>query len=96
MVQYGTLLHWPPWAENLTRWNHLMLVINSSSNIIIYVAKVSTLPPVKYPFKISGFQILHCPVPDHDLQEGGGGQVQGEEEDLHHHDDHEHQPSYCW
>ena len=41
MVQYGTLLHWPTWADNLTRWNHLMLVINSSSNIIIYVAKVS-------------------------------------------------------
>ena len=47
MVQYGTLLHWPPWADNLTRWNHLMLVINSSSNIIIYVAKVIT-PPPKY------------------------------------------------
>ena len=94
MVQYGTLLHWPPWAENLTRWNHLMLVINSSSNIIIYVAKVSTPPPDKYPFLISGFQIPPCPVPDHDLQEGGGGQVQGEEEDLHHHDDYEHQPSY--
>lgn len=39
MIQYGSLLHWPPWADNLTRWNHLMLVINSSSNIIIYVAK---------------------------------------------------------
>ena len=41
MVQYGKLLFWPNWADNLTRWNHLMLVINSSSNIIIYVAKVS-------------------------------------------------------
>ena len=39
MLQYGTLLHWPSWANDLTRWNHLMLVINSSSNIIIYVAK---------------------------------------------------------
>jgi len=39
MLQYGTIQHWPGWADNLTRWNHLMLVINSSSNIVIYVAK---------------------------------------------------------
>ena len=40
MMQYGTIKHWPTWADNLTRWNHLMLVINSSSNIFIYVIKV--------------------------------------------------------
>ena len=41
MLQYGTIHYWPSWADKLTRWNHLMLAINSSSNIIIYVAKVS-------------------------------------------------------
>ena len=44
MVHYGTIQSWPGWADNLTRWNHLMLVVNSSINIVIYTAKVfSTL-----------------------------------------------------
>ena len=45
MLTYGTIKDWDGWADSLTRWNHLMLVINSSSNIIIYVAKVILLPP---------------------------------------------------
>ena len=36
----GELMSWPPWAEVLCRFNHLMLAINSSINIIIYMAKV--------------------------------------------------------
>ena len=40
MVQYGTTKSWPWWADNLSRWNHLMLVVNSSINILIYTAKV--------------------------------------------------------
>ena len=40
MVQYGTIKSWPWWADNLSRWNHLMLVVNSSINIVIYTAKV--------------------------------------------------------
>ena len=40
MIQYGNIIQWPPWAERLTRWNHVMLVTNSSSNIIIYVFQV--------------------------------------------------------
>ena len=40
MVHYGTIQFWPVWADNLTRLNHLMLVVNSSINIIIYTAKV--------------------------------------------------------
>ena len=41
MLHYGEVRHWPPWAEILSRLNHFLLSINSSSNIIIYVAKVS-------------------------------------------------------
>ena len=40
MFIYGTIEIWPKWAHHLTHLNHLFLVINSSSNIIIYVAKV--------------------------------------------------------
>ena len=40
MIQYGNIIQWPPWAERLTRWNHVMLVTNSSFNIIIYVFQV--------------------------------------------------------
>ena len=40
MFVYGTIESWPRWAHFLTHLNHLFLVINSSSNIIIYVAKV--------------------------------------------------------
>ena len=43
MFIYGTIEIWPNWAHHLTHLNHLFLVINSSSNIIIYVAKVSIL-----------------------------------------------------
>ena len=40
MIEYGNILEWPPWAERLTRWNHVMLVTNSSVNIVIYVFQV--------------------------------------------------------
>ena len=40
MFRYGTIEFWPDWANFLTHLNHLFLVINSSSNIVIYVAKV--------------------------------------------------------
>ena len=40
MIQYGNIIQWPPWAERLTRWNHVMLVTNSSFNIVIYVFQV--------------------------------------------------------
>jgi hypothetical protein len=43
MVQHGTISHWPPWAERLTHWSHLMLVTNSSCNIVIYAFKVPAL-----------------------------------------------------
>ena len=41
MFKYGEVKIWPNWATQLTYLNHLLFVINSSSNIIIYVAKVS-------------------------------------------------------
>ena len=40
VLYYGELLHWPPWAEVLSKWNHFMLTINASINIFIYVVKV--------------------------------------------------------
>ena len=40
MLFYGQLKSWPPWAEILSRCNHLMLAINASVNIFIYVVKV--------------------------------------------------------
>jgi len=39
MVQYGTMNEWSAWANVMSRWNHMMLAVNSSINIIIYVAK---------------------------------------------------------
>ena len=39
----GELMSWPPWAEQLCRFNHLMLAVNASINILIYVAKVFIL-----------------------------------------------------
>lgn len=39
MVQYETIQFWPEWTEILARWSHLLLVINSSINIVIYNAK---------------------------------------------------------
>ena len=42
----GELMSWSPWAEMLCRFNHLMLAVNASINILIYVAKVSLLPQV--------------------------------------------------
>ena len=41
MIEYGNILEWPPWAERLTRLNHVMLVTNSSVNIVIYVFQAS-------------------------------------------------------
>jgi hypothetical protein len=40
MLHYGEVRQWPTWAEILSQLNHFLLGINSSSNIIIYVAKV--------------------------------------------------------
>ena len=40
MISYGELLFWPPWAQVLSKCNHLMLTINASINIFIYVIKV--------------------------------------------------------
>ena len=42
VIYYGDLLYWPPWAEVLSRFNHLMLAVNASINILIYVVKVSS------------------------------------------------------
>ena len=39
----GELMSWSPWAEMLCRFNHLMLAVNASINILIYVAKVFIL-----------------------------------------------------
>ena len=39
MFLYGTIEVWPRWAHHLTHLNHLFLVINSSSNIIITEAQ---------------------------------------------------------
>ena len=41
MISYGKLIAWPLWADLLSKWNHFMLAVNSSINIIIYVIKVS-------------------------------------------------------
>lgn len=39
IVHSESLISWPQWAENLSYFNHLLLVINSSINILIYTAK---------------------------------------------------------
>ena len=41
MIRYGRLVNWPDWADVLSKWNHLMLAVNASINIIIYVIKVT-------------------------------------------------------
>ena len=33
------MTYWPKWAETLSYFKHLMLLINSSINILIYAAK---------------------------------------------------------
>ena len=40
MYNYGEIRHWPPWIDNMTRLNHVLLALNSSINIVIYTAKV--------------------------------------------------------
>ena len=40
MIWFGTIEQWPKWADNLAQWNHLLLVVNSSGNILIYIVKV--------------------------------------------------------
>ena len=40
VLYLGRLMYWPPWAEVLSRFNHLMLAVNASINIFIYVIKV--------------------------------------------------------
>ena len=40
MIRYGELIAWPRWADLLSKWNHFMLAVNSSINIVIYVIKV--------------------------------------------------------
>lgn len=39
MYNYGEIKHWPPWIDNMTRLNHVLLALNSSINIVIYTAK---------------------------------------------------------
>merc|ERR1711915_363860 len=39
IVRYGKLIAWPQWADLLSKWNHFMLAVNSSINIIIYVIR---------------------------------------------------------
>merc|ERR1711915_1143128 len=39
IVRYGKLIAWPQWADLLSKWNHFILAVNSSINIIIYVIK---------------------------------------------------------
>ena len=41
MYNYGEIKHWPPWIDNMTRLNHVLLALNSSINIVIYTAKVT-------------------------------------------------------
>ena len=31
MIYFGELVAWPPWAELMSRWNHLMLAVNAST-----------------------------------------------------------------
>ena len=40
MLSYGKLKFWPLWAAVLSKWNHFMLTVNSSVNIVVYVIKV--------------------------------------------------------
>jgi len=53
MLHFGTIVIWPDWADVLTRCNHLMLVINSSVNIIIYTAK-------DFKFRVALGNLLFC------------------------------------
>eukprot|EP00092_Neocalanus_flemingeri_P105384 GFUD01135086.1.p1 GENE.GFUD01135086.1~~GFUD01135086.1.p1 ORF type:complete len:137 (-),score=35.16 GFUD01135086.1:27-398(-) len=53
MIQFGTIQFWPVWADNLTRWNHLMLVVNSSINILVYMAK-------DFKFRQAFFLMFRC------------------------------------
>ena len=39
IIRDQNVMYWPQWAENLSYFNHLLLVINSSINILIYTAK---------------------------------------------------------
>ena len=84
MIEYGNILEWPPWAERLTRWNHVMLVTNSSVNIVIYVFQVS-ITSLRSPCrclqqKLSGLQIPPRLVGAHHVLdnffEGGGKKSQ--------------------
>ena len=40
VLYLGRLMYWPVWAGLLSRFNHLMLAVNASINIFIYVIKV--------------------------------------------------------
>ena len=53
MFRYGQMQEWPSWAAYMVYINHLFLVINSSSNIIIYVAK-------DFKFRAALWQSLTC------------------------------------
>ena len=48
MIYYKELVMWPAWAEVLSRWNHFMLAVNASINILIYVVKVSEFITVSF------------------------------------------------
>ena len=97
MLHYGEVLYWPPWAELLSHLNHLMLGINSSSNIVIYVAKVSdnqlfTITFIFFLHVLAGFQVPACSLPELDLQDGGCRMQEDQDENIHHHDHLQHQP----
>ena len=57
VLYYGELLYWPPWAEVLSKWNHLMLTINASINIFIYVVKVALFRDICVKINCSNFRI---------------------------------------
>ena len=46
MYNHGKIKDWPPWVDTLTRWNHVLLALNSSINIVIYAAKVGCPPRI--------------------------------------------------
>ena len=59
VIYNGDLLYWPPWAEVLSRFNHLMLAVNASINILIYVVKVSSSVSHLNTTTSSDFEIFH-------------------------------------
>ena len=57
MIRYGELIAWPQWADLLSKWNHFMLAVNSSINIVIYVIKVRLQGRLELMMLSKGFQV---------------------------------------